>query len=298
MQNNLSFYENGCNKYNAQLFFLTVVCRQLHTPTNFLLLSLGVSDFFVGFLLLFQIMLIEGCWYLGDIMCVFYVILDTSVTSSSIGIMVLISVDRYIAICDPLLYPTKVSPKRVKISVVLCWTCSLFFAVVLFRDNLKHPGRFNTCYGECVVSIGFIEQVVGLLLSLLIPITVIIVLYIRVFVVAVFQGRAMRSHIVALTRQSLERVTVKKSEIKAARTLGVVVIVFLICLCPFFFVTLSGQNSVVQFSSVIFLVCLFYFNSCLNPVIYAFSYPWFRRSIKIIVTFQVLKSGSSDTNLL
>ncbi|KAF7651932.1 hypothetical protein LDENG_00103670, partial [Lucifuga dentata] len=54
-----------------------------------------------------QILLLEGCWFLGDIICVLYFLFDFIITSSSAGAMLLISVDRYVAICDPLRYPTK-----------------------------------------------------------------------------------------------------------------------------------------------------------------------------------------------
>ncbi|XP_017296026.1 trace amine-associated receptor 1-like [Kryptolebias marmoratus] len=272
--------------------------RQLHTPTNFLLLSLAVSDFFVGLLLLFQIMLLDGCWYFGDLMCVLFVFLGIIITSASIGNMVLISIDRYVAICDPLHYSAKVTAKKVQICVSLCWTTSLCYAIVLFRDNLKHLDRFNTCFGECVINMGFIEQVASLCFTFIVPITVIIVLYLRVFVVVVSQIRAIHTQNAAVKHHYSGKVTAKKSEIKAARTLGVVVVVFLVCLCPYFCVTLSGQNSSINTSSVVFVVCLFYFNSFLNPLIYAFFYPWFRRSVKLIFTLQVLKTGSSDAKIL
>ncbi|KAF7641279.1 hypothetical protein LDENG_00286410, partial [Lucifuga dentata] len=83
----------------------------------------------------------------------------------------------------------------------------------------------------------------------------------------------MRSHVVASTQKHSVNISAKKSELKAARTLGIVVIVFLICLCPYFCVSLTGQ--VINPSAAAFVICLFYFNSCLNPVIYAFCYPWF-----------------------
>uniref|UniRef100_A0A7N9ARA6 Trace amine-associated receptor 8a-like n=1 Tax=Mastacembelus armatus TaxID=205130 RepID=A0A7N9ARA6_9TELE len=272
--------------------------KQLHTPTNSLILSLAVSDFFVGFLLLFQSMLIDGCWYIGDFMCVLCWCIDYIITFSAVGNMTLISIDRYVAICDPLHYSIRVTQKRVQVCVCLCWICSLFCFIVFFKDNLKQPGQYNSCVGECVIMVSLSEQVVGFFIYFILPITVIVVLYMRVFVVAVSQARAMRSHITTVTVQGSRKVTAKKSEVKAARTLGVVVGVFIICFCPYYCVSLADQENLFNASSAAYVICLYYFNSCLNPLIYASFYPWFRKCTKVIVTLQILKSGSSDTNIL
>ncbi|XP_068590287.1 trace amine-associated receptor 13c-like [Cebidichthys violaceus] len=272
--------------------------KQLHTPTNLLLLSLAVSDFFVGLLMCFEIVLIEGCWLLGDVMCILYSVLSFIITSASIGTMVLISVDRYVAICDSLHYPNKVTQKTVKICVCLCWICSAFLHSLLLKDNLEQPGRYNSCFGECVVVINYFAGLADLFLAFIGPVTVIIVLYMRVFVVAVSQARVMRSHTAAFSVKCSVRVTAKKSELKAARTLGVVIVVFLVCLCPYYCVVLTGQDTLINTSSATFVICLFYFNSCLNPVIYAFFYPWFRKSIRLIVTLKILQPGSCETNMM
>ncbi|XP_068590277.1 trace amine-associated receptor 13c-like [Cebidichthys violaceus] len=272
--------------------------KQLHTPTNLLLLSLAVSDFFVGLLMCFQILLIDGCWFFGDIMCVLYTVLSFIITSASVGTMVLISVDRYVAICDPLHYPNKVTQNIVKICVCLSWICSASLQTLLLKDNMEQPGRYNSCFGECVVVIDYSAGRANLFWTFFGPVTVIIVLYMRVFVVAVFQARAMRSHTAAFPLKSSVNVTAKKSELKAARTLGVVIVVFLVCLCPYYCISLTGQDTLINPSSATFIICLFYFNSCLNPVIYAFFYPWFRKSIKLIVTLKILQPGSCEMNIL
>uniref|UniRef100_G3NC80 G-protein coupled receptors family 1 profile domain-containing protein n=1 Tax=Gasterosteus aculeatus TaxID=69293 RepID=G3NC80_GASAC len=268
--------------------------KQLQTPTNLLLFSMAVSDFSMGLNMLFQMMTIDGCWLLGDLMCSLWLILASIITSSSVGTMVLISVDRYVAICYPLHYFTKVKAKSVKVCVCLCWMFAAIFNSLLLKNNLQHPGRYNSCIGECVIDVNYIANLVDLIVTFFFPVTVIIILYIRIFVVAVYQARAMRPHIAVV----ITKATVKKSEMKAARNLGVVVVVFLICVCPYYCFVLTSQNNVYTTSSVTIVIWLFNCNSCLNPLIYATLYPWFRKSIKVIVTLEILKPGSYRTNML
>lgn len=276
-------------------FFLS---RQLHTPTNLLLLSLAVSDLLVGLLLMpVEIIYIETCWFLGEIVCSLYYVIDYIITSTSVANMVLISIDRYVAITDPLCYHAKVTKSKVQVCVCLCWVSSIFYRILLLQDHLEDPGSSSSCHGECVVVINHIAGLVDLVFTFILPITIIIVLYMRVFVVAVSQARAMRSHIAAITAQRTGRSVVKKSELKAARTLGIVMVVFLICFCPYYFPTLAGEDTSVDASSAAFEIWLAHFNSCLNPLIYAFFYPWFRRSIKLIVTLQILKPGSCNAKI-
>lgn len=272
--------------------------RQLHTPTNFLLLSLAVSDFLISFFMLFQIVLLDGCWFLGDIMCAVYYLMDYTITSASIGTMVLISVDRYVAICDPLRYRTTVTLKRLQICVSLCWVCPVIFHGIRFKDNFRSPGSVNGCYGQCTVVLSFAAGIADMILSFLGPVSVVLVLYIRVFAVVVSQSRAMASHVAPVTLHCSLKVSTLKSEMKAAITLGVVVVAFLICICPYFCHILAGESSAIGTSSTFLIVLLFYMNSFINPLIYATLYSWFRKSIKLIVTLKILKAEFRDINML
>ena len=115
--------------------------RQLHTPTNSLLLSLAVSDLVVGLLALpiEGLRHMETCWLLGRLMCALTPYLSYCLLSASLGNMVLISIDRYLAICDPLLYSSKITLNRVKILISLSWACSLLFQSVCLTHLRSHP---------------------------------------------------------------------------------------------------------------------------------------------------------------
>ncbi|KAL3969479.1 antigen [Sarotherodon galilaeus] len=273
--------------------------RQLHTPTNILLLSLAVSDFLVGLLLMpGEILRNTACWFLGDLTCSMYNYMSFIVTSTSVGDMVLISIDRYLAICDPLHYPTRITDRRVKLSICLCWLSSVFYSSLFVKDDLTQPGKHNSCYGECTIVVDLITGTIDLLLTFFVPVTVIVVLYLRVFVVAVSQARAMRSHVTAAALQLSVTLTTKKSELKAARTLGVLVVVFLLCFCPYYYCVTLARDDLLNSSSVSFVLYLFYFNSCLNPLIYALFYPWFRKAVKLIISLHILQPGSCEISIL
>uniref|UniRef100_A0A3Q2DHT6 G-protein coupled receptors family 1 profile domain-containing protein n=1 Tax=Cyprinodon variegatus TaxID=28743 RepID=A0A3Q2DHT6_CYPVA len=268
--------------------------RQLQTPTNMLLLSLATSDLLVGLLVMpvEVVRFIEPCWLLGEAMCALSYIVGFTLTSASVGNMVLISMDRYVAICFPLQYATKITRSRTEVSVSLCWACSLLYNGVILKDHLRQPDRYNSCYGECLVVISYVSGTVDLVFTFIAPCSVIVLLYMRVFVEAASQARAMRSQVAAFT------VTAKKSEKKAARTLGIVIFMFLMTFCPYYYPSLAGQDISNNASSWAIVSWMVYFNSCLNPIIYAFFYPWFRKSIYLIVTLKILKDDCSHINIL
>lgn len=197
----------------------------------------------------------NGCWIFGDGMCSLYVMLDYTITSSSIGTMVLISVDRYVAICDPLHYTNRVTVPAVTICIGSCWAGAVLDNGLLLNDSLRHPGRYKSCSGECVVVINHFAGPADVVLCFIGPVAVVVVLYVKVFAVAVAQAKAMRPHVATVTLRGSVKASGKKSEAKAARTLGIVVVVFLLCLWPYFCVTLT--DTLVNISSAAFVIRLF-----------------------------------------
>ncbi|XP_061571829.1 trace amine-associated receptor 13c-like [Cololabis saira] len=270
--------------------------RQLHTPTNALLLSLAVSDLVVGLLMMpiEGLRYLETCWLLGRLMCALTPYISYCLVSTSLGHMVLISIDRYVAICDPLLYSYRINLTTVKICISACWAVSLFYNGLILMRHLEQPDRYSSCHGECVVVISHVSGTVDLFVTFVVPCTVMFVLYIRVFMVAASQVRVIQSQTVAVAAAP----AAKKSEWKAARTLGVLIIVFIMCFCPYYIPSLAGENTSNSLSYFAALSWLLLINSCLNPVIYALFYPWFRRAVRFIFTFKILQPHSREMKIL
>ncbi|XP_070832698.1 trace amine-associated receptor 7f-like [Chaetodon trifascialis] len=266
--------------------------RQLHTPTNLLLLSLAVTDFLLGLVVLpSEIFRSRNCWFLGDIMCVLLNSLSLSISFASIANIVLISIDRYVAICYPLLYASRITTKRVQACVCLCWLYSFVYNSLLTKDDLAQPGKLNSCSGICLLVIDNTPGIVDFTVTFIVPITAIIFLYTRVFLVVVSQALAMHSQ-TAVVSLSVT-VKTKKSELKAAKALGTVVAVFLMCFFPYHCATLL-QDTTDSFQISFIILCI---NPCLNPMIYALFYSWFRKAIRVIVSLQILQPGSREMSL-
>ncbi len=272
--------------------------RQLHTPTNALLLSLAVADLVVGLLVMpiEGLRYIESCWLLGKLMCALTPYVSYCLLSASVGHMVLISIDRYLAICNPLLYLSKMTLYKVKILICLCWACSLLYNGCILMGHLGQPDRFTSCHGECVVVISHISGMLDLFFSFVGPCTVMVVLYMRVFVVVISQVRLIRLQTAATSVTAAP--TAKKSERKAARTLGIVIAVFLMCFCPYYYPAVAGEDTSTSLSYYALLSWIMLTNSCMNPLIYALFYPWFRKAIKVIFTLRIMQPQSQEIKIL
>ncbi|XP_015209289.1 trace amine-associated receptor 13c-like [Lepisosteus oculatus] len=277
--------------------------KQLHTPTNFLLLSLAVADLLIGLTVMpFRLsVLIETCWYFGETFCTIYKTVQYVFTSVSINNVVCVSIDRYFSVCYPFLYSTKVIFYITQPVISFNWLISLLYnlALVYFNGNISGD-ELNTCLGDCLFVMSEAWGIADLIFVFILPCSIMIVLYVKIFVVARRHAKLINT-VTAHANSANERQgkIPKKSETKAAKTLGIVVVVFLLCLVPYYICTLVYEKVNMSSSSVLIncLVLLACFNSCLNPIIYALFYSWFQKSVKLIVTRKIFNPASSLINL-
>ncbi|XP_049324981.1 trace amine-associated receptor 13c-like [Astyanax mexicanus] len=274
-------------------------CRkQLHTPTNLLILSLAAADLLVGmFVMPVKItQLRDSCWYFGDTACTVSEIIISYSMSASLYNLVLIAVDRYIAVSDPLHYPTRITVCKTSLFIVLSWSFSLLYVIIVFyfNDHLLKSQIITSCYGECVVIFKYSWMIVDLAVSFLAPCSVILILYSIIFNAARHQAKAVRAVRLALKKHSSSN----SSEIKAAKTLGLVIFVYLACWIPVYICSLSIESMTTASIAWTVFGWLVYINSSLNPLMYAIFYPWFKTSVKFIVSCRIFESSSSSFNLI
>ena len=156
-----------------------------------------------------------------------------------------------------------------------------------------------TCVGGCQFAVNQSWVLVNFILFF-IPTLVMIVLYSNIFLIAKQQARKienLRNKTGRCSNSYQDRVA--KRERKAARTLGVAVLAFLVSWLPYFLDSIIDAFLGFITPTYVYeiLVWIAYYNSAMNPLIYAFFYPWFRKAIKLIVTGKVLRENSSTVSL-
>ncbi|KAG9509298.1 Dopamine receptor 2, partial [Fragariocoptes setiger] len=101
--------------------------NQLQSVTNYLVASLAAADCLVGAIVMpFSIIseVILTWWPFGDLWCDVWHSLDVLASTASILNLCAISLDRYIAITDPISYPSKMTPNRAALLICVVWACA------------------------------------------------------------------------------------------------------------------------------------------------------------------------------
>uniref|UniRef100_A0A3Q2E7A2 Trace amine associated receptor 1 n=1 Tax=Cyprinodon variegatus TaxID=28743 RepID=A0A3Q2E7A2_CYPVA len=264
--------------------------KQLHTPTNFLILSLAVSDLLVGALVLpfSSVLSMSSCWYSTHLLCKIRGLFDILLSVSSILNLCFISVDRYYVVCHPLTYRNKINVRVSLLMILVSWTVPLLLAVTITVRGIGIEDLSRRCKIFSVTK----ESITGSFFAFYIPAIIILTIYLKILVVAKKQARCIQNTLKIA-------VSVSQMEKKANITLAIVVGVFLMCWTPYF---LSGSLYRINKSTkpdvmVEIFKWIGWSNSMLNPLVYAYFYKWFRRAFKMIIHGKLFQGDFSNTNL-
>ncbi|NP_001076147.2 alpha-1D adrenergic receptor [Oryctolagus cuniculus] len=297
------------------LVILSVACnRHLQTVTNYFIVNLAVADLLLSATVLpfSATMEVLGFWAFGRAFCDVWAAVDVLCCTASILSLCTISVDRYVGVRHSLKYPAIMTERKAAAILALLWAVALVVSMgplLGWKEPVPPDERFCGITEE----VGY--AVFSSLCSFYLPMAVIVVMYCRVYVVArsttrsleagVKRERGKASEVVLRIhcrgaasgadgapgtrgakghtfRSSLSVRLLKFSrEKKAAKTLAIVVGVFVLCWFPFFFVLpLGSLFPQLKPSEGVFKVIFWlgYFNSCVNPLIYPCSSREFKRA--------------------
>ncbi|XP_062858004.1 trace amine-associated receptor 13c-like [Trichomycterus rosablanca] len=278
--------------------------KQLQTPTNILVMSLALVDLLLGLTVMpfSMVRSVDGCWYFGDEYCFWHSSFDFLFTGASIFHLIFIATDRYHAVCHPLQYPTRITLPVAWVMAALSWAlASLYaFSVVGLKANeqgLEDYLASIDCFGNCFFLVNMTCASVSTSFFFILPVLVMIGLYSQIFLVSEKHARKLE-----VTKQSRPDTNVNKisqkmkHEKKAAKTLGIVVGAFNLCWMPYFIASVIDPIYDFATPGVIYelFVWLGYINSTLNPIIYGLFYPWFRKTLYLILTLKIFAPNSSD----
>ncbi|XP_036406318.1 trace amine-associated receptor 13c-like [Megalops cyprinoides] len=286
----------------GNLLVIISIChfKQLHTPTNLLLLSLAVADLLVGALVMpfHFIQLIESHWCFGAVNCIIDIVLTFFLTCVSIYNVACIAVDRYFALCNPFLYCTKMTVSITLKIISMIWLSVFVYIMLLlyFNGSITDMTGNTTCAGRCGVQVSENWAVADFTIAFLVPCLIIIIMYLKVFAIAKKHAKTIRSVQEQHRSKDSEKMN---SERKAAKKLGILVSMFLLCLLPYYIALIIAMyiRTSSLYLSAMHVLNLLYLNSFINPIIYALFYAWFQKCFKLILTCRICNSESSLINV-
>lgn len=242
--------------------------RRIRHVTNYFVVSLAVTDILVALVsmpvwftyivsgppLFMSTLLIQQLWTGTDIM----------VSVASIWHLTCVSIDRYLCITGPLYYHDRMTSKRAIVIITAVW----LYSIVVASLGLTFWHRD-------------LSTLVIVVLNYAIPVIIILFAYINIFKAARYQAKQIELNVNGKSRRFSLTV-----ELKAAKTLGVVIGAFIVCWSPFFGLNLGYYICRCAPPPLVVSAAkwMHYGNSVLNPLIYGLMNKDFRYAFKKLLT--------------
>ncbi|XP_031849865.1 tachykinin-like peptides receptor 86C [Nomia melanderi] len=291
---------------NVIVIWIVLAHRRMRTVTNYFLVNLSVADLMMSLLnCAFNFtFLLNSSWPFGVIYCTINNFVAHLTVASSVFTLVVISVDRYMAIMRPLKH--RISRKMTVMTMILIWTIGsalalpcLLYSTTKSRRYLNGKTRI-TCYllwpdGDYLHStIEYSYNIVFLSVTYLIPIMLMAVCY-------ALMGRKLwvTKSIGELTHYQKN---LMKSKRKVVKMFITVVAIFAICWLPYhgFFIYVYHHRHFAEISYVPHIYLGFYWlamsNAMVNPIIYYWMNTTFRVYFQLIICKCCYSMNQRNTN--
>ncbi|XP_052767766.1 adenosine receptor A1-like [Mya arenaria] len=270
---------------NALVLVAILKNRQLQTITNCFIASLAVADLLVGIV----VAPLAALSHLGlpkNFMgCVFTNSIVVAFTQVSIFNLLAVAFERFFAIKHPFAYQKHMTIKYSMLINAGVWTLGLLFGLIpMFGWNLK---KLVTDDWMCnFVTVIDMEYVVYFHFfgCIIIPLLIIVAIYVYIYLIV----RKQMSQIAALEIPGPNQGRSKskfKREIKAAKSLAIVILLFGLCWIPIHVLnslTLLCRPGSCAYPQELLLttIVLSHANSAVNPFLYAYGNSNFKHAFE------------------
>ncbi|KPP65812.1 angiotensin receptor-like [Scleropages formosus] len=278
----------GCNFVigivgNSMVVAVIYCYMKLKTAANIFVLNLAVSDLtFLITLPMWATVTATGYhWPFGSFLCKATASLVIFNLYTSVFFLTSLSIDRYLALVHPMRSRQCRTVANARIACVVIWGFSFLLSVptAVTRDVFQLKDlNITVCaildrkdLNYNLVALSLMKSVLGFL----IPFAIIITCYCLI-------GRALlQAHRVQKSRSHSDEVL---------RMLAAVVLAFFLCWVPhqiFHFMDVLALLRVIEnchtldiiHTAMPFTICIAYFNSCMNPILYGFVGKNFRKNL-------------------
>ncbi|KAL2098786.1 hypothetical protein ACEWY4_005266 [Coilia grayii] len=299
--------------------------RKLHTPANFLIASLAVTDLLVSILVMpiCALYTVSQTWTLGQIICDIWLSSDITCCTASILHLCIIALDRYWAITDAVGYAKRRTQARAAGMVATAWVIAVSISLPPFFWRQIKVETLTSCSVNTDNILYTIYSTFG---AFYIPTFLLIALYGRIYVEArkrilkkspkvgkrltsvqlvtnspgsVASTSPLHRNDAEMSDLSQVQVTLsdallEKKRISAARerkatiTLGIILGAYIVCWLPFFVYALLVPLCESCFYPELFdfFTWLGYLNSLINPIIYTMSNEDFKKAFHKLLRFR------------
>ncbi|BFF89040.1 octopamine receptor [Drosophila madeirensis] len=167
---------------NTLVILAVMTTRRLRTVTNCFVMNLAITDWLVGTCVMppSVILYITGTWRFGWILCDIWISMDILLCTASILSLCAISLDRYLAVTQPLTYSKKRRSKRLALLMILVvWITALSITCPPYLGWYE-AGRHQEQYVDCRYNQNKGYVVFSAMGSFFIPLTVMVYVYVKI----------------------------------------------------------------------------------------------------------------------
>ena len=272
---------------NALAIFAVTKNRSLQSNSNILLACLAGSDLFAGMVgLTFTVAVNVKRAFFSEPFCALesaHFITLYGPTYVSLGHLVLISVDRYIAIKEALRYRVIVTKQRIKKGAIAPWAIGVYLTIqeTILAVTVEEAGEMYSVYwtvGSVLTSVFGLACISG-------------ICYCYVYIFSEIRRQKKRLETEQLPQEEGKRV---KKDNKAAYTLGIILGVLVITYMPLMILLLLGSipafnilDTETVLISYSWATTFLFLRSLFNPIIYC----WRNENIRdaVLGSFRVRK---------